>query len=620
MTDNLINEDTQGTFRKDHDNRKKKLIILISVLAAVLVCAAVFLLIFLNGRNRKIYSLPGGIVASEVDGKWGYVDDSGKFVIKPRFDMAYCFSDYGLARVEVGDKWGYIDKTGKIVIEPQFDDALPFSDDGLARVEVDDKWGYIDDTGEYVIEPQFYMAYPFADNGIARVEVGINPIVVEGKTCYIVKTGYINKKGEFIFPATLEYGPDFNDKGVAPITVTGGQKAFIDENGNFTTETGFDQTDFKFYEGLCKVRADKLWGFVDEYGKIVVEPQFEREGNFSGGLAWVVKDGKTGFIDKKGALVIDCQFEGAYPFGRDRETTKVKYNGNWGLIDRKGEFVLDPIYDDLNYFGEKGLAVASIGGKYGFINESGEFVVEPKYDQVYSFDEDGFSQVILDGKWGLVNEKGEVVIEPKYERMGMFVEGLAGVKVGDKWGFINTNGDVVIEPIYDSASYFDGRGLNLVRLDGEKFYINKKGERVDDTAAYAAARLAEGEFGIASVNGKYGIVNSKAEYVVEPIYDQVITHGEYAECRIGNHQCAVYKMNGELVFDLPYNEIIVFPEHKLIAVRDNNKWGFVDFEGNLVVDVQYSEPYRYFDTGLIFAGSGHYVDKNGNVLHLEFEK
>ena len=76
----------------------------------------------------------------------------------------------------------------------------------------------------------------------------------------------------------------------------------------------------------------------------------------------------------------------------------------------------------------------------------------------------------------------------------------------------------------------------------------------------------------------------------------------------------------ELALDLPYNEAIVFPEHKLIAVRDYNKWGFVDCEGNLVVDVQYGEPYLFKDTGLIFAGSGHYVGKNGNLLHLEFEK
>ena len=40
-----------------------------------------------------------------------------------------------LAAVEIDNKWGYIDKTGKIVIKPQFDRVQPFSD-GRAKVKV----------------------------------------------------------------------------------------------------------------------------------------------------------------------------------------------------------------------------------------------------------------------------------------------------------------------------------------------------------------------------------------------------------------------------------------------------------------------------------------------------
>ncbi len=39
-------------------------------------------------------------------------------------------------------KWGYIDRTGKISIRPQFDDAGDFSEE-LARVRIGEKWGYI---------------------------------------------------------------------------------------------------------------------------------------------------------------------------------------------------------------------------------------------------------------------------------------------------------------------------------------------------------------------------------------------------------------------------------------------------------------------------------------------
>src|SRR4051812_14853451 len=88
------------------------------------------------------------------NGKWGYIDVSGKIVIEPRFAWAEEFSE-GLAAFENEDgKHGYIDETGKVVIEPVFDNWTEFSE-GLAAVSVNFEWGYIDKTGKWVIQPQF---------------------------------------------------------------------------------------------------------------------------------------------------------------------------------------------------------------------------------------------------------------------------------------------------------------------------------------------------------------------------------------------------------------------------------------------------------------------------------
>jgi len=62
------------------------------------------------------------------DGKWGYIDTTGKVVIQPQFVKARFFRE-GLAAVMVGIKWGYIDTTGKIVIQPQFDTESVYGKD-----------------------------------------------------------------------------------------------------------------------------------------------------------------------------------------------------------------------------------------------------------------------------------------------------------------------------------------------------------------------------------------------------------------------------------------------------------------------------------------------------------
>lgn len=62
-------------------------------------------------------------------------------VIPAKYYLAENFSE-GLAAVKINGKWGFIDKTGKMVIPATFSGAKDFSE-GLAAVEINGKWGYI---------------------------------------------------------------------------------------------------------------------------------------------------------------------------------------------------------------------------------------------------------------------------------------------------------------------------------------------------------------------------------------------------------------------------------------------------------------------------------------------
>ncbi len=84
-----------------------------------------------------------------VKGKWGYIDNTGRVTIEPRFGATFNFSE-GLAPIQVGSgregKRGYIDRAGKVVIPPKYDWAGNFRE-GLANVRIGNRMGYIDRTG-----------------------------------------------------------------------------------------------------------------------------------------------------------------------------------------------------------------------------------------------------------------------------------------------------------------------------------------------------------------------------------------------------------------------------------------------------------------------------------------
>lgn len=127
--------------------------------------------VILEAEEIDMHGFVEGLAAVKVRGKWGYIDQTGTFVIQPRFDNAREFSE-GLAPVGLGKKWGYIDHTGKMVIEPKFTidevgDVVAYTfAEGLAKAYLDNNTVYIDTKGKVVFKPDvtdagnFWGAWP----------------------------------------------------------------------------------------------------------------------------------------------------------------------------------------------------------------------------------------------------------------------------------------------------------------------------------------------------------------------------------------------------------------------------------------------------------------------------
>jgi len=265
-----------------------------------------------------IHDFSEGLAVVYIEGKMGYINNSGDIVIDPRFEWADRFSE-GLAPAKIDGEFGYIDMSGTFVIEPRFEEAYPFSD-GLARVmDEDGKYGYIDHSGEYAIEPKFDMARDFSE-GLARA--GTGPRSVE------TPRGFINSDGEYVIPPELE-GIDTSGDGAdffegkalfAQKEWTGDylvdiKCGFIDKAGTIVIEPMYAYADH-FSEGLAAVQIDGKWGYIDSAGNIIIEPQFDNAGTFSEGLASVKLEDKWGYIDRNGNVVIEPQFEEAGDFSQ----------------------------------------------------------------------------------------------------------------------------------------------------------------------------------------------------------------------------------------------------------------------------------------------------------------
>lgn len=81
--------------------------------------------------------------AVKKNGKWGFIDTTGKVAVKPQYEEARPFYN-GLAAVKVNGKWGYIDsKNYKLVIPAEFEEAREMGAHGFAFVKLDDEWNVL---------------------------------------------------------------------------------------------------------------------------------------------------------------------------------------------------------------------------------------------------------------------------------------------------------------------------------------------------------------------------------------------------------------------------------------------------------------------------------------------
>lgn len=94
-----------------------------------------------------------------------------------------------------------------------------------------------------------------------------------------------------------------------------------------------DDVDVVCEDSMIAFCSGNKWGFVDDEGKVVIEPVFVEARSFSNGLAAVFDGTAWGFINSNGEIVIDCQFRDAGYF-TEKGSCMVLTDDGWKLLMR----------------------------------------------------------------------------------------------------------------------------------------------------------------------------------------------------------------------------------------------------------------------------------------------
>jgi hypothetical protein len=319
-----------------------------------------------------------------VDGKWGYVDASGRVAIAPRFDRAEPFSE-GLAAVQEGATFGYVDASGRLALVPAQAPAgtlhRRFSG-GLAVVRAGSRYGYLDRSGKLAIPAAYTTAEDFSD-GLALV-------------CVDQGCGYVDRDGRgVIAPEYMGSAPAHEGWACASEAMSMGRQRVVLLRARGGRVPGTFEGCGAMSEGRIAVRTGGKWGYLDAGGRGAIAPRFEWAGDFHDGLAAAAdENGLCGYVDASGAFVLPPRWRACGPFSAGRARVDLATDAleaeRVAFIDRAGRVVIegaraDPPFDSAEDFRD-GLAAVAAGGepalagdgvRLGYVDASGRWVWKP---------------------------------------------------------------------------------------------------------------------------------------------------------------------------------------------------------------------------------------------------
>ena len=415
-----------------------------------------FIALSRNGRGEeelmhaKLYTVC-------LDGKCGYVDGAGNYVIPPRFEAANPFVN-GRAWVRENGLIGVIDAKGEWLIPPRFRNAKIFAANGLAAAQSEDgKYGFIDATGAWVIPPRFREACFFAANGLAQAmnEHG--------------RWGFIDAKGAWAIPPQFSEAFPFEANGLAAACNEDENWGFIDATGTWVIPARFEIVGYFAANGLAAAwNEGGYWGFIDAAGAWVIPPRLRRVRGFAAnGLAGTAnEDEKWGFIDAAGAWAIPPRFKFVGDcFAANGLVEVVGEDGEWFFIDRNAIPRLAVGFDQKAEPGRWELGET----QDVLYDDNGQRILAVKRGRLMPL-----YTVCLDGKCGYVDGAGNFVIPPRFEAANPFVEGRAWVREDGLIGAINAQGEWAIPPRFKWVYDFAANGLaKAENEDGKEIHIDR---------------------------------------------------------------------------------------------------------------------------------------------------
>lgn len=465
-------------------------------------------------------------------------------------------------------------------------------------LRVNNKFGVIDKEGNIVVEPKY------------------GDLVIPNPT-----------KDVFLYTE----GNEINNKNYKAINGSGNELF-----GNYDVVEAIQINQLSSYvpyeKTVLKYKKNNLYGLISYTGEKITDAIYEEiQGiDYKEGYLKVKKSGSYGVIDITGKQIIKCEYSNIESDGYFSEKTKYSKSGfilqvktdngyKYGYANYKGKVVKDAMFNDISRVNEidddkNAYLMISMNGKYSLYKNDKDIFKSEFEDIGYDSSSKLFIVHAQNGQ-GIFNIQGKNIIPVDYDSIsigGEYINATKGEekivfdlngnkidakyvsysKVSDKYGIIideNYNYNIVdknlnklLKDDYIYIEYFrndlfiatKNANTGIIDAAGNVVVPIKYGTitKINGTDILAATLLKNNEIDL--INAKGSVINGLENAVLEN----------------NDNYIKIYSKTNVKYYDKEGNEVSykkLFPNNKVYADSKNGKWGFVDSNGNVIVDYKY---------------------------------
>lgn len=424
-------------------------------------------------------------------------------------------------------------------------------------------------------------------------------------------------------------------------------------------------TEIPFEKSVLKYKENGKYGIMNFDGKKVTKAIYDSIENlpFKEGELLVQKDGKYGVINILGKNVIPMEYkeikvdeyyeaENSYKYsgyivGNDTDKgTMYKYINYEANKETKEEYqdikrIVD--YEDKDKF----YLIFEKDNKYGII-EDGNVIVNNEYDNI---EYDSFNKLFIvkkDNNYGVLKLNGETLISCLYDDIN--IEGIYIYALKDEEQIIfSTTGEKINNSKNKSAYNVENTNYKITINDENKYgVIDENNNDIIPNEYYYIGYLGNDYFVVSDQTGKNGVVDNKGKIVLETKYDTIekpekvnlieateintntitlfdtdikeIAKMNNAKIFEGENYIRLYSNKEQKYFNSNGEEKSnkdILSQNKIFSDVKDGKWGFVDSNGNVIVDYIYddvTETNQYGFAGVKKDGKWGSINENGQVI------